>query len=455
MGDRALRLDGAPPAPSTLTGLATPSGEHAAAGGWTFRTAYTLGFLTLIYAFNTADRNIFGLLMPLMKSEMHVSDTMLGFLSGFAFACFYALAGIPIAYLSERWSRRNIIAIGFVVWSVMTVATGFVQNIVQLTLARFMLGAGEAGGIAPSNSMIGDLFDRRRRTVALSILQCANSLGILVAFPLIGWIAAQHGWRSAYIAAGLPGLALGVLFVLTVREPRRGQTDDLAQGQAPPSPQAFLPLVRKLIASRPYLLAATATTLLAINLSGMQTWTPTFLMRVHHLEPQLVGSYIGAIRGPTGIAGAVFGGLVTSWMARRDNRWLVWTPAIFIFLIGLADLVLLWSDGGGGWKLGMAIETFCTSAQVGPMFGLLLAAADSRSRAMATAATMLVVYLVGLTVGPLAVGALNDLLQPYLGGGGIRYSMLAVASTAAMAGLVLLSIGRLDGDQRSLPPARN
>ncbi len=423
------------------------SGGHTEtpdAGGWNARSIYALAFLTLIYAFNTADRNVFGLLMPLLKTDMKVSDTVLGLMSGFAFSLFYATVGVPVAFLSDRWSRRNIIAIGFTVWSLMTVLTGFVRNAWQLAFARFMLGAGEAGGLAPSNSMIGDLFDRRRRPFALSVMNSANSLGILVAFPVVGWIASHHGWRTAFIAAGLPGLAMAAVFFFTVREPERGRFDGKPQEGLRIPAEGFLQTMARLFSTRTYLLAVLASGLVGIALSGVQTWLPTFLMRVHHLDAQDVGRSMGFIRGLAGICGAIGGGLVTTWLAKRDDRWLVWAPALFMALIAASEFLLLTSPSELGWKVGMGLDTFFTSAQVGPVFGLLLAGADARSRAVATAGALLVLNLFGLTCGPLLVGVLNDALHPSLGDGAIRYSMMAAASASVLASLVCLAIGRTE-----------
>lgn len=412
-------------------------------GGWNARSIYALAFLTLIYAFNTADRNVFGLLMPLLKIDMKVSDTTLGLMSGLAFSLFYATVGVPVAFLSDRWSRRNIIAIGFTIWSLMTVLTGFVQSVWQLAFARFMLGAGEAGGLAPSNSMISDLFDRRRRPVALSIMNSANSLGIMVAFPIVGWIASHHGWRMAFISAGLPGLAMAAIFFFTVREPLRGRFDGARPNGAPIVSEGFLQTVVRLFSNRTYLFGVLSSGLVGVALAGVQTWLPTFLMRVHHLGSQEVGSYIGALRGPAGIVGAITGGLLTTWLAKRDERWLVWTPALYMALIAASEFLLLTSDNRLGWQAGIAFDTFFTSAQVGPVFGLLLAGADSRSRGVATAGALLVLNLFGLTCGPLLVGVLNDLLRPSLGDGAIRYSMMAAASASVLASVVCLAIGRI------------
>ena len=104
----------------------------------------------------------------------------------------------------------------------MTALTGYVGNIWQLAVARFLMGAGEASCMPPSNAMISDLFRKARRPLALSIFGTANSIAFIALFPIAGWIAQAYGWRMMFLAAGAPGLVLAAIFYLTVREPSRG-----------------------------------------------------------------------------------------------------------------------------------------------------------------------------------------------------------------------------------------
>ncbi len=183
-------------------------GSDAAPRDWSAPTAYSLGFLTLISAFNYLDRSLLGLALPAIKAEMGVSDTALGLVSGLAFVLFYSLLGVPIAWLADRWNRRNIIAIGFAFWSLMTLLTGWVASIWQLAAARFLMGTGEACGLAPSNSMISDLFRKERRALALSIFGTGSSIAFVAFYPLLGKIGEIYGWRQMFVAAGVPGPAV-------------------------------------------------------------------------------------------------------------------------------------------------------------------------------------------------------------------------------------------------------
>lgn len=409
--------------------LAGTNIPHDRFAGTAARSIYALSLITLINAFNNADRALFGLLLPLIKADMHMSDTMLGVMAGMAFAIFYALAGVPVALLADRWNRRNIVAIGFAFWSLMTALTGYAQTITQLLLARFLLGAGEAAGPAPSNSMIGDLFAPRWRPLALAVLSTGVSLSFMIAFPIMGWVAGRYGWRSAFIMAGLPGLIVAAIFYLTVREPPRG-------GTAARHRNSLKDTFRLLAGNPVYALLVASTSVHAISMYGFQAWTPTFLTRIYHLTPQALGTYMGAIVGPTGVIGALTGGTLATILLRRDPRWLAWTPAIIILLLVPSQLLLLYGGSGFSWKAGVALQNALVSAEMAPLYALCLSTVAPRHRATATAGLLLCMNLVGQTIGPLLVGVASDSFKPTLGDGALRPGMTALIG-ATLAGALL------------------
>ena len=98
--------------------------------------------LAIVYMFNFIDRQILAILLPAIRDEFMVSDTILGLLAGTAFALFYATLGVPIALLADRWNRRNLIALALAVWSGMTALCGAATSFVQLALARIGVGVG-------------------------------------------------------------------------------------------------------------------------------------------------------------------------------------------------------------------------------------------------------------------------------------------------------------------------
>ncbi|MBL8552474.1 MAG: MFS transporter [Hyphomonadaceae bacterium] len=408
-----------------------------AKGSWRPYTVYTLAFLTLISSFNYLDRSILGLALPMLKAEMQVSDTALGLVSGLAFVAIYSLLGVPIAWLADRWSRRNIIAIGFAFWSLMTLVTGFVGNIWQLALARLFMGAGEAACMPPSNALIGDVFGKDQRPLALAIFGLAFSIASIGFFPLLGLIGDAHGWRAMFVAAGAPGVALALVFWLTVKEPARG-----GSGRAEEAAPSIAAASRFLAGSRAYMLMLMGATFMGANIFAAGAWTPSFLSRVHGLSLTEIAASIGPMRGIIGGLGVLAGGLLADRLGRLDARWRLRVPAFACLLLGPAEMLFLLGDTTLAWMTGFALTSFLTLLHQAPIFAVTLNVAKPRMRALATSLLVLCAGLLGQALGPLFVGYFNDRLDPVFGPQAIRYSLLIMAVTAILAGFSFWAAAR-------------
>jgi MFS family permease len=400
-----------------------------------------LSVLTLISTLNYLDRSLLGLALPAIKAEMNVSDTSLALVTGLAFVLFYSSLGVPIAWLADRWSRRNIIAIGLAFWSLMTFVTGWAASLWQLAIARFLMGAGEACGLAPSNSMIGDLFRKASRPLALAIFGLASSISFAVFYPLMGRVSDAFGWRAMFFAAGLPGIALAVIFWLTVREPVRGAAEEPGAHIADepvPLAQALLALLQ----SRAYVLLLIGAAFMGAIVYATSTWSPSFLARVHQLSTTEIAASIGPMRGIIGGAGILLGGIITDWLGRRDERWRLRVPALACLLAAPAEVLFLLGDTTAVWVTGFALTSFLTLLHQGPIFAAVITVTPPRMRALAISLLVLSSSLVGQVLGPLLVGFLGDRLAPLHGPGAIRYSLLSLSACAIIAGLSFWGAGR-------------
>lgn len=411
---------------------------RAEGSDWSFQASYSLAFLTLVSAFNYLDRSLLGLALPAIKAEMRVSDTALGLVSGFAFLLFYSLAAVPIGWLADRSNRRNIVAFGFAFWSLMTVLTGAVATIWQLAATRFLMGAGESCGLAPSNSITSDLFRKERRALAYSLFGTANSIALIVFFPALGLVGQHYGWRAMFVAAGAAGLVLSAVFFLTVPEPKRTGVSP----EREPAGGSLLADLRELLRLRGYLALVTTAMLMGLNVFAASVWTPTFLQRVHGLSLAEVASTIGPIRGMFGVAGVLLGGFAIDRLTRRAAHWRVTIPAAACLLLGPVEVVFLLSDSYWLWLAAFAASSFLMLVHQGPLFALIMEVVPARLRALAIAALLLCSALLGQAVGPLVVGAANDALAPTLGPQAIRYSLLVIAVTAVLAGFCILLAGK-------------
>ena len=408
------------------------------------RATYTLLILTLIGAFNYLDRALLGLLAPLIRKDIIISDTMYGWISGFAFVLFYALLGIPIAALADRISRRNVIAVGFTVWTVMTVVTGAVTGALQLAVTRFLIGAGEACFSAPSNTMINDLFSQRTRRRALSVFFAASSGISTIAFmPLAGIASARYGWRGTFVIAGVAGLVLIGLFMLTVKEPRHREA---AKASGTAGGRFFDFSFFRL----PFVLLMCSSALNGAHLNAALAWSSIFLNRVHGLSVREIAMVVGPFRGVLSTIGILVGGYLTDRLSRNDPRWRLWLPAAACFLVTPSAVLFLFGEQRWVWMTGIGLDSILLLTHVAPVYALAMEVAGPQRRALALSVLMLASMLVGSGMGPLLVGYLNDHVVKDMGAEGIRYSLMVAALFPGISAAMLVGAGWfLDRERRA------
>lgn len=202
-----------------------PEVEAAGSQGRRYLAVAMLGG---VYTLSFLDRQLLSILAEPVKAELGLSDTQLGLLTGFMFALFYTLFGVPVAWLADRGNRVRIVAAACALWSLFSAGCGLAQNFVQLALARTGAGIGEAGGSPPSYAIIADYFPPEERGRALALYSLGIPLGTTAGAALGGWIASTYGWRSAFISIGLVGIVFALVVLLTVAEPRRGRFEGAA-----------------------------------------------------------------------------------------------------------------------------------------------------------------------------------------------------------------------------------
>lgn len=417
--------------------------------------AYALFVLCLIFVSSFIDRQIVGQLAPLIQADLGIRDTTMGLLAGASFALIYSAMGLPFGWLADRVSRRNLIAFGASLWSIMTACCGLASSFLQLFLARTGVGVGAATLSPSAYSLISDLIRPRWLPLAMSIYLSSVAIGTGLAYIIGGAVAAYvaaagavqlpvlgsvKAWQLAFLVAGLPGIPLALLLLSTVREPLRQGLLKSAQRATQSLPVSD---VASFVAQRARTYAGIIGPFCLINLISYAVfaWTPTYFIRDHGWTGPEIGFAFGIIIIMTGVAGALSGGALCTRLIGRQNPNAHIDVAIYagIFLLPLASTATLVSSD---WlSLGLLAATnFFLSTWGGTAAAALQAVTPNQMRAQITAIYLLCGNLVGVVLGPLFVGALTD--YAFQDPKAIKYSIAVVGAVSTPLMLLLLWLGR-------------
>ncbi|MBU2678078.1 MAG: MFS transporter [Gammaproteobacteria bacterium] len=401
---------------------------------------YVLLLLMVVYIFNFIDRQILVILQESIKTELGLSDKQLGLLSGFTFAIFYVVCGIPIARWADRYNRVNIVSVSVALWSGMTALSGFAANFFQLLAARIGVGIGEAGGSPPSHSIISDYFPHRERGRAMSVYSIGIYIGILVGFLVGGWIDQFFGWRMAFLVVGLPGILLAIIVKLTLREPLRGQMDEGDHSAVTDS--HIMTDLKRLWSLRSFRYAAFGAGFNAFLGYGSLNFMPSFVIRIYDVPVGLVGTYLALIAGLAGAAGVYAGGHISDHLGKKDDRWSYWVPGLSTLGAGVfAFPMMLTGQEYVMWGIYILV-TLCQAMFLGPTIAMAHALVGPRYRALSSSVLFFVLNIIGLGLGPLTVGAISDALAPSFGVDSIRWAILSTALAAFIGAALYFNAAR-------------
>jgi MFS family permease len=367
-----------------------------------------LGLLFCVYVFNFLDRQIFAILQEAIKTDLHLSDTEIGFLGGFAFAIFYTTLGIPIARLADRHSRSKIIAISLALWSLMTALCGAVRGFVTLALARIGVGVGEAGCSPPAHSLIADYFGPSERSTALAIYSLGIPVGAGLSNLIGGYVNVALGWREAFYMVGVPGVLFAIFIAILLKEPVRGLSETRTVGEA--SLPSLGEVARVLWQRRTFRQLCAAFALTSFVLYGALQWVPTYFIRTYNLDTGTVGTVIAIASGLFSGLSTLVGGLIGDRLAKYDVRWLCWISAIGLVVTMPLMILMLFQPSFSHAAYFLFAASLFNGFHLGPTFGLVQTLVPMRMRALAASILLFATNLVGMGMGPLFIGFASDSL---------------------------------------------
>jgi MFS family permease len=424
--------------------------------------------LLLAYILSFIDRNVMAVLIGPIRESFAISDFQYSLLHGFAFSIFYIFLGLPIARLADRGSRKWIITVGVLFWSLMTCLCGIARSFPALFLARIGVGVGEAALSPPAYSLLSDYFRREALPRAMAIYTLGITIGGGLAYVIGGAVYGyftEHGaldlplvgtlepWQTTFVIVGLPGFLLVVLLMFMSEPPRRG----LAGGPEQSAGHSLGEVGDWLRQHwRAYTGLIAGVSLLSVLGYGTMAWYPEFLVRSHGLSRADAGASFGLIFILAGSLGTLVGGfsaapLLQRGVADASMRLIFWIALLWCLPAALGPAA---ADDRQALLMAWPIVFFLNS-----YFALAISALQvitpNRMRAQISALMLFMTNLFGLALGPSAVAALTDFVfvddaslarsltvlplvvcpaAALLLAWGLRYYRLALAESALMQG---------------------
>ena len=414
---------------------------------------YVVFILILASMVSFIDRQVITLLVQPIREDLGISDTEISLLMGMAFAIFYVTMGVPIARLSDTYSRKRIIAAGIFLWSCATAACGLARNFWQLFLARIGVGVGEASLIPAAYSMISDYFPEQKLGRAIGAFATSIYLGAGMALVLGGYavrliteagsvtlpvIGTIQPWQTTFIVVGLPGLILVVLMLATVREPRRRSIVKLAESRkSVPIAElaAFMWLNRKTLASIFLGYAAGG-----IGFYAFLFWVPEFLRRTYGWDASTAGIVFGSELAILGTAGAFMGGWFCDWLTSKGYRDAPLRGAALVFIACAPLMALTPLMPSASYAVTMlAVLSFVMSLQQALTPVAIQLTTPNQMRAQVTALYFLVASFSAIGFGATSVALLTDYV--FADDDALRYSLSIVGIASMTLGALSLRLG--------------
>jgi len=388
---------------------------------------------------------VINILAEPIKEDLGLADWQLGLMSGLAFAVFYTFLGIPIARLAERKNRAFIIGGATAVWSGFTALCATAGNFWQLIIYRIGVGVGEAGCTPPAHSLIVDYTPKEKRASALAFYSMGTPIGSLLGLVMGGLIADAYGWRAAFLVAGVPGIVFALLAFFTLKEPRKLIAQHSAQVMA--ASATFGQTMAYLMQRKTFWFIAFAAAIKAFIGYGHAPFTASFFLRNHGEEIAslsasfglgpvgFLGLALGVISGTAGAIGSWAGGWIADKYGRKDLRAYMVAPAIASLITIPVYITVVSLDNAAPALFLLAVNAFLGTLWYGPVYGTGQSVVPPHMRATAAAILLFIINLIGLGLGPLAVGLLSDYFNKGMGLGaaeGVRWALI----TSTLFGLI-------------------
>ena len=390
----------------------------------------TLVLLIAVLAMHSVDRQIIGVLAEPIKRDLALTDTQLGMLTGLFFTLFYVGVGLPLANFADRADRPKLLAWSIGAWSALTGLCGAATGFISMGLARAGVAIGESGCNPATQSLVADYYPPERRATVQGLLAMSTPIATLVALALGGIVAQNWGWRAAFFVIAIPGLLLAPIVWRFLPEPRRTQ-------DAVPA-RALATGVSELLRSGPLCWLIAAMSLAAVLQQAIILWVPALVMRSFGWSVAQAGIWVGIGISVGGVVGAIIAGrLADRLRTGKPGGQLKLLLALYSASVPLFVVMLL-TDRAEIAVAMLIVVQVVNLASIPVVYAMLQDLATERTRALAFSLLMVAANVVGTGAGPVAIGALSDMLTPRFGQAGLGHALFICVITQVAAVLLVL-----------------
>lgn len=376
------------------------------------KTALVL--LTALNLLNYIDRSVLYAVQDLIKAEFPRSDMAFGVLTSIFFV-FYMIAAPFMGPLSLRFSRKAVIIVGALIWSLATLLTAFTKNFDELLLRHTLVGIGEASFVILSPTFVADMFPDEMRGRVMGVFYLAIPVGTALGYFLGGLMGPKYGWRAPFYVGAAPGVLLALLLVF-IPEPPLGQFDapEAASekeietgGTLWTKTLAYLRAAKNLLHNPAFLTATLGMATMTFALGGLQVWMPTFLHRVHGYTLGQATIIFGSSTLVNGLVASLAGGWLSDWLLKRTKAAHYLVSAVSLGL-GIPAMCVALFASGHTMIVGIFVAEFLLLLNTGPLNAAVINSVGPHVRATALAVNIFIFHLLGDVPSSSLIGWLSD-----------------------------------------------
>jgi len=356
-----------------------------------------LALLWFAFFINQADRQVFNVVLPLIKADLGLSDVQVGSIAT-VFNLVFALL-VPVSgYFGDIFSHKWILVSSILFWSIATMLTGFGSGVLMLIIFRSVATGGGEAFFGPANYSMIASYHKETRAFAMSVHQTSYYLGVIVSGYVAGYIGERYGWRNAFYVFGAVGIVHGVVMAIRLKDQKKhiSETEKIKFSEA-----------LKIFLHTPTVLLLTAAySGLIFVLVGYLTWTPTYLFEKFNMSLSKAGFMSMFFTHAFAFAGILMAGRLSDRIAKKDpaKRLLLQAAGLigatpFIIMLGHSDVLYTVYVGFAGFGFARAFFDANT-------YSVLYDVIPEKYRAFISGIKMMIGFSIG-SVSPLILGYLK------------------------------------------------